>query len=66
MTAAFDVPRSEESRQSEEKGEALADSPPPGMYIEVTLAVGESGRTSLILSQTMKEEQAEKESVESS
>eukprot|EP00965_Chrysotila_dentata_P150859 4984853-Pleurochrysis_carterae.AAC.1 len=62
MTAAFDVPRSEKNRQSEEEGEALADSSPPGTYIEVTLAVEESGKTSLTLSQTMKEGQAEKES----
>eukprot|EP00965_Chrysotila_dentata_P014098 467860-Pleurochrysis_carterae.AAC.1 len=44
MAAVLDVPRSDEGRRPEEKGEALADSPPPETYIEVTLAVEENGR----------------------
>eukprot|EP00965_Chrysotila_dentata_P036464 1213491-Pleurochrysis_carterae.AAC.1 len=62
MTAAFDGPHSEENRRPEEKGKALVDSPLPGTYVEVTLAADENGKTSLILSPTMKEGQAEKES----
>eukprot|EP00965_Chrysotila_dentata_P132158 4369747-Pleurochrysis_carterae.AAC.1 len=62
MTAVLKVSRSEENRRLEEKGEALADSPPPGTYVEVTLAVEGGGRTLLTLSQTVKEGQAEKES----
>eukprot|EP00965_Chrysotila_dentata_P156070 5156436-Pleurochrysis_carterae.AAC.1 len=62
MTTVLDVPRSGEECGSDEKGEAPADPSPPGKYIEVTLAVKEDGRTLLILSQTVKEGQAEKES----
>eukprot|EP00965_Chrysotila_dentata_P008947 291010-Pleurochrysis_carterae.AAC.1 len=65
MTAVLNVWRSEENRRSEEKGGTLADSPPPETYIEMTLAVEEDGRTLLVLSQTVKEGQAKKESVES-
>eukprot|EP00965_Chrysotila_dentata_P079124 2609273-Pleurochrysis_carterae.AAC.1 len=65
MTAVIDVSRSKGGRRSEEKGEALADSPLPGTYIEVTLAVEKNGKALLTLSSTMKEGRAERESVES-
>eukprot|EP00965_Chrysotila_dentata_P009576 311244-Pleurochrysis_carterae.AAC.1 len=63
MTTAPDVPRSGEDCGSDEKGVAPADLSPPEKYIEVTLAVEEDGRTLLTLPPTVKEGQAEKESV---
>eukprot|EP00965_Chrysotila_dentata_P166404 5493577-Pleurochrysis_carterae.AAC.1 len=62
MAAVLDVSRSEDGRRSEEKGEALVDPPPPGTYLEVTLAVEEDGKALLILSSSTKEGRAEKES----
>eukprot|EP00965_Chrysotila_dentata_P175030 5777885-Pleurochrysis_carterae.AAC.1 len=62
MTTVLDVPRSGEDCGSDKKGEAPADPPPPEKYIEATLAAEEDGRTLLILSPTVKEGQAEKES----
>eukprot|EP00965_Chrysotila_dentata_P083736 2763269-Pleurochrysis_carterae.AAC.1 len=44
MASVLDVPRSGEGCQSDEKGEAPANPPPPETYLEVTLAVEENGK----------------------
>eukprot|EP00965_Chrysotila_dentata_P038584 1281349-Pleurochrysis_carterae.AAC.1 len=62
MTTVLDVPRSGEDYGSNEKGEAPAHPPPPEKCLKVTLAAKEDGRMLLILSPTVKEGQAEKES----
>eukprot|EP00965_Chrysotila_dentata_P075339 2488253-Pleurochrysis_carterae.AAC.1 len=64
MAAVLDVSRSQDGRRSDEEGEAFVDPPQPETYVEVTLAVEENGRALLILSSSMTEGRAGKESVE--
>eukprot|EP00965_Chrysotila_dentata_P158902 5248827-Pleurochrysis_carterae.AAC.1 len=65
MTIVLDGTRSGENCGQDEKGEAPANPPPPEKHCDMTLTVEEDGETLLIPPPTVKEGQAEKESVES-
>eukprot|EP00965_Chrysotila_dentata_P158812 5246046-Pleurochrysis_carterae.AAC.1 len=65
MTIVLEGTRSDENSGQDEKGETPANPPPPEKHREMTLAVEKDDETLLIPPPSVKERQAEKESVES-
>eukprot|EP00965_Chrysotila_dentata_P179768 5935582-Pleurochrysis_carterae.AAC.1 len=65
MTIVLDGTRPDENCGQDEKGETPANLPPPEKHRELTLAVEKDDETWLISPPSVKEGQAEKESVES-